>query len=102
MLIVSPRANQVPVELLARYSLEDNRNCGVVVLQDSNTAFESARQAASRLGSCYHKLIQTSAPAADSLAPETVIAKLVRDIRTLKPAVVVSQAPQTSARPSRL
>ena len=95
MLIVSPRANQVPVELLARYSLEDNRNCGVVVLQDSNTAFESARQAASRLGSCYHKLIQTSAPAADSLAPETVIAKLVRDIRTLKPAVVVSQAPQT-------
>ena len=97
MLIVSPRANQVPVELLARYSLENNRNCGVVVLQDTNTAFESTRQAASRLGSCYHKLIQTSAPAADSLAPETVIAKLVRDIRTLKPAVVVSQAPQTFA-----
>ena len=95
MLIVSPRANQIPVELLARYSLDNNRNCGVVVLQDTNTAFESARQAASRLGSCYHKLIQTSAPAADSLAPEAVIAKLVRDIRTLKPAVVVSQAPQT-------
>ena len=93
MLIVSPRANQVPVELLARYSLDNNRNCGVVVLQDTNTAFESARQAASRLGSCYHKLIQTSAPA----APEAVIAKLVRDIRTLKPAVVVSQAPQTFA-----
>ena len=91
MLIVSPRANQIPVELLARYSLDNNRNCGVVVLQDTNTAFESARQAASRLGSCYHKLIQTSAPA----APEAVIAKLVRDIRTLKPAVVVSQAPQT-------
>ena len=95
MLIVTPRANQVPVELLARYSFENNHNCGVVVLQDTNTAFESARQAASRLGSCYHKLIQTSAPAADSLSPETVIAKLVRDIRTLKPAVVVSQAPQT-------
>ena len=97
MLIVSPRANQVPVELLSRYSLDNNRNCGVMVLQDTNTAFESARQAASRLGSCYHKLIQTSAPAADSLAPEAVIAKLVRDIRTLKPAVVVSQAPQTFA-----
>ena len=95
MLIVSPRANQIPVELLARYSFDNNRNCGVVVLQDTNSAFESARQATSRLGSCYHNLIQTSAPAADSLAPESVVAKLVRDIRTLKPAVVVSQAPQT-------
>ena len=95
MLIVAPRANQVPIELLARYSFDNNRSCGVVVLKDTNNAFESARQAASRLGSCYHKLIQTSAPAADSLDPETVIAKLVRDIRTLKPAVVISQAPQT-------
>lgn len=95
MLIVAPQANQVPVELLARYSFDQNHSCGVLVLQDTNAAFESARQAASRLGSCYHELIQTSAPAAESLAPETVVAKLVRDIRTLKPAVVVSQAPQT-------
>ncbi len=95
MLVVAPRANQTPVELLARHSFDQNYNCGVIVLQDTNTAFESARQASSRLGSCYHDLIQTSSTGPQSLNPETVIAKLVRDIRTLKPAVVVSQAPQT-------
>ena len=95
MLIVAPRADQVPVELLARYSLEKNHNCGVLVLQDKHTAFESARQAANRLGSCYNDLIKTSSSPDQPLDPETIIATLVRNIRTLKPAVVVSQAPQS-------
>ena len=95
MLVVAPQANQVPVELLARHAFESNRNCGVLVLQDTNTAFEAARQASSRLGSCYHELILPSSGTAETLDPETVVAKLVRDIRTLKPAVVVSQAPQS-------
>lgn len=95
MLIVAPRSEQVPVELFARYSLEKNHNCGVLVLQDSRTAFEAVRQASSRLGSCYHELIQSSSPADEPLDPETIISTLVRNIRTLKPAVVVSQAPQS-------
>ena len=95
MLIVAPRAEQVPVELLARYSFEKNHNCGVLVLKDTNTAFESARQASSRLGCCYNQLIQSTSNSDQPLAPETTIATLVRNIRTLKPAVVVSQAPQS-------
>ena len=51
MLVVAPRSEQVPVELLARYSLEKNYNCGVTVLQDTTSAFEAVRQASSRLGS---------------------------------------------------
>ena len=95
MLVIAPRSEQVPVELLARYSLEKNHNCGVLVLRDSNAAFESVRQASSRLGSCYHELIQSTSKADDQLPPETIIAQLVRNIRTLKPAVVISQAPQS-------
>jgi len=66
-----------------------------VVLQDTNTAFEAARQASSRLGSCYHELIQSSSNSDERPSPETIISTLVRNIRTLKPAVVVSQAPQS-------
>ena len=95
MLIVAPRSDQVPVELLARYSLEKNYNCGVLVLQDTTTAFEAVRQASSRLGSCYHDLIQSSSDSDERLDPETTIATLVRNIRTLKPAAVISQAPQS-------
>ena len=95
MLVVAPEAEQVPVELLARYAFEKNHTCGVLVLQDTNAAFESVRQASSRLGSCYHDLIQSTSNADDRLAPETIIATLVRNIRTLKPAIVVSQAPQS-------
>ena len=95
MLVVAPQANQVPVELLARYAFESNRNCGVLVLQDTNAAFESARQASSRLGTCYHELIQPVSGTGETLDPETIVAKLVRDIRTFKPAVVVSQAAQS-------
>ena len=95
MLVIAPRSEQVPMELLARYSLEKNHNCGVLVLRDSNAAFESVRQASSRLGSCYHELIESKSNANDQLAPEMIIATLVRSIRTLKPTVVVSQAPQS-------
>ena len=95
MLVVAPHANEVPVELLARYATEKNHNCGVLVLQDTNAAFEAARQASTRLGSCYQELIQLSPNPAVSADPETTIATLVRNIRALKPAVVVSQAPQT-------
>ena len=95
MLVVAPRSEQVPVELLARYSFEKNHNCGVLVLQDTNASFEAVRQASSRLGCCYHDLIHSSSKADDRIDPETIIATLVRNIRTLKPAVVVSQAPQS-------
>ena len=95
MLVVAPRSEQVPVELFARYSLESNRSCGVLVIEDTDAAFQAVRQASSRLGSCYHELIQSSTDSEEPLDPEIVIATLVRNIRTLKPAVVVSQAPQS-------
>ena len=95
MLLVAPRSEQVSVELLARYALDKNHNCGVLVLQDTTTAFEAVRQASSRLGSCYHELLQSSDRPDERLDPETIIATLVRNIRTLRPAIVVSEAPQS-------
>jgi photosystem II stability/assembly factor-like uncharacterized protein len=93
MMVVSPTANQVPVELFGRYTLEDNLACGLVVLNDSFRNFESVRQASSRLGCSICELVSRwKANSADAMTVEQRLAKLVRSIRVNRPAVVVSQA----------
>lgn len=93
MMVVAPTAHQVPVDLFARYAAEDNLACSLVVVEDSQANFESARQATERLGCHSHELLSLkSAGSQSSMSPKSNLAKLVRSIRINRPSVVVSQA----------
>jgi photosystem II stability/assembly factor-like uncharacterized protein len=93
MMVVAPTANQAPVDLFARYAAEDNLACSLVVIEDSQANFESARQASERLGCSSHELLSLKRSGDSSTAsPQSMLAKLVRSIRVNRPSVVVSQA----------
>jgi photosystem II stability/assembly factor-like uncharacterized protein len=105
MMMVAPSADQIPTDMLAQYACEENRTCGVVVLADTPQRQETARQAVSRLGGCTFRATRSQANAKlpvesnraggiGAIDRQQIIAKLVREIRTLRPAVIVSQAKQ--------
>lgn len=93
MMVVAPTARQAPMDLFARYAVEDNLACGLVVVKDSLANFESVRQAAERLGCSSHELFHNeNAASRPATSRSSTLGRLVRSIRTERPSVLVSQA----------
>ncbi|MGB1929422.1 MAG: WD40/YVTN/BNR-like repeat-containing protein, partial [Mariniblastus sp.] len=97
ILYVSLDDRSIPLELLAKYSLEENQTAAALVIQKTNHQNQDLAQATERLGSSLlHSLgIPTSADLRSARTREKILKNLTRVIRTLQPNVVVlnSSAP---------
>lgn len=97
MLCVAPNYQSQPFEILAKYAGEENRICASMVLEGSRRQHQSSIQSTERLGSVDSILIaphQTSVGPITE-APEVVLGKIVRVLRSLRPNVVVYHGQQT-------
>jgi photosystem II stability/assembly factor-like uncharacterized protein len=105
ILFVSLDDQSIPLELLAKYSIEENQTAAALVIQKTNHQNQDLTQSTERLGSSLlHSLgIPAEADLSSAGTREKILKNLTRVIRTMQPNVVVlnSSEPTTRQRNQR-
>ncbi len=102
ILYVSLDGHSLPLELLAKYSIEENQTAAALVIQKTNHQNQDLAQATERLGSSLlHSLgIPVEADLSSTRIREKILQKITRAIRTMQPNVVVLNSPEPNSRQS--
>ncbi len=91
ILCVASNDQSLPFEVLAKYATEENNLCGSMILSGSAAQNQAATQATERLGSTTMVYVDVQQPLnVDAERHRNqVLEKMVREIRTLQPNVIV-------------
>jgi photosystem II stability/assembly factor-like uncharacterized protein len=100
ILCISLNAQSVPLELLAKYSIEENQTAAALVLQKTNHQNQDLIQATERLGnSLLHSLgVSAETDLSSAKTRKKILQKLTRVIRTMQPNVVVLNSAESTTR----
>ncbi|MDA7861534.1 YCF48-related protein [bacterium] len=100
ILCVSLDDQSLPLELLAKYSIEENQTAAALVVLKTNHQNQDLTQATERLGSSIlHSLgVSAEVDLSSATTREKIVQKLTRVIRTMQPNVVVLNSTQPTTR----
>lgn len=100
ILYISLDDQTLPLELLAKYSIEENQTAAALIIQNSSHQNQALTQATERLGSnLLHSLgVSEKVDLSSEKTREKIIQKLTRVIRTLQPNVVVLNSSRPTTR----
>jgi photosystem II stability/assembly factor-like uncharacterized protein len=87
-------ANDLPLNFIGKYAGDEDKLMAISVIDDrsSSTSFDTLRMSVERLGAAQVSAIQSSPDLDANEKLESTMRKLVREIRTLKPTILMGHA----------